>query len=480
MWTIFYYLSLALVWAYQLAEPQNWPFIFVFCFKFVRAIIHQFAYTFLSRPCPIPANPTYRASDATIIVPTVDPLNVDFAECIRTTLEAGPGEMIVVTVGKGLLASLTQAMEKYRVCFPSTKIRVCAIDEANKRKQISAVIASISTKITVLVDDHVFWPSRNFLTAIVAPFEDPSIGGVATIKKVRRTAPGHFNFAAFWNMLGAIYLERHNFEIQSTNAIDGGIFVISGRTCVYRTQIFQNESFQHNFTEEMFFLGKYGPLNADDDNFITREIVKAGWKIKVQNHPDARIVTTVGTYPKFLSQCLRWARTTWRSNPASMFTDDRSCWWRTPWTSWAVFVYTLFNFSLAIDSTLMFGLTRTTWYVDADSSTRMSMLVGLVLWISAFKAQKLAAYFGDHPRDIGMFPLYILWAYYHSFIKLYSMFTFFDVVWGGRDLSKVSSNSKDATLAATTVTSSDRVQGMRGTPISDCPCGMDSDDDDEF
>ncbi|KAL5601429.1 hypothetical protein BROUX41_002584 [Berkeleyomyces rouxiae] len=448
MWTLFSTLAMMLAWVYQLIEPENWPFVFVFCFKYVRAIIHQFAYTFLSRPSPIPANPSYFPSDATIIVPTVDPENADFAECVRTTLENRPGEMVIVTVGNEMLKTLRKTMQKYRLFFPTTKIRVCAISEANKRKQISSVIASISTKITILVDDHVFWPSQNFLTAIVAPFEDPKIGGVATVKKVRRTAPGHFNFAAFWNMLGAIYLERHNFEIQSTNAIDGGIFVISGRTCVYRTQILQNETFQHNFTQEMFFFGRYGPLNADDDNFITREIVKAGWNIKVQNHPDAQIVTTVGTYPKFLSQCLRWARTTWRSNPASMFTDDRSCWWRTPWTTWAVFIYTLFNFSLVIDSTLVYGLTCTTWYATADPSTRMKMIVALAFWIVTFKAQKLVPYFRDHPRDFVMFPFYILWAYYHSLIKAYSMFTFFDVVWGGRDLSKINMNSvKEKELA---------------------------------
>ncbi|KKA31075.1 hypothetical protein TD95_004595 [Thielaviopsis punctulata] len=422
-------------WTYSLTAPCNWPFVFVFVFKYARALVQQVGYL-ASKPSPLPLNPHYLPSDVTVIVPTIDPSNEDFRECMDTTLASGPGEMILVTVGQECLATLSNTMKEYRQKYPQTKIRVCATSIANKRKQVCSVLSSIDTRLTLLLDDHVFWPSTNFLPAVIAPFEDPEIGGVATIKKVRRSAPGHFNWKAFWNMLGAIYLERHNFEIQATNAIDGGIFVISGRTAVYRTEIVQSESFMRKFTNERFFFGMYGPLNADDDNFITRELVKVGWKIKVQNHPDAFIETTVGTYPKFLSQCVRWSRTTWRSNPASMFTDDGTCWWRYPWTTWAVFVYTLFNFSAIIDITLITRLSYTTWYAAADASMRKYMYLGLFLWIVSFKMQKLFVYYREHPRDIFMFPFYLVWSWYHSLIKGYSMFTFFDVVWGGRDLSK--------------------------------------------
>lgn len=57
-----------------------------------------------------------------------------------------------------------------------------SIDEANKRLQIAHAIRRVATKITVLLDDHVFWVSTNFLPTVLAAFEDCTVGGVSTNK----------------------------------------------------------------------------------------------------------------------------------------------------------------------------------------------------------------------------------------------------------------------------------------------------------
>lgn len=78
----------------------------------------------------------------------------------------------------------------------------------------------MKTSITVLCDDHVFWP-HGFLPHILAPFENRNIGSVGTCKRVRRVRQG-FNSADFWNFIGALYLERQNFDVTATNQLDGG------------------------------------------------------------------------------------------------------------------------------------------------------------------------------------------------------------------------------------------------------------------
>jgi Glycosyltransferase like family 2 len=113
------------------------------------------------------------------------------------------------------------------VCQPlhdkhNVQIVVSVACAANKQKQIVRDLKSVSTEIVVFADDHVFWPAC-FLETALAPFEEIR---VATVKRVRRQPQDTF-LPDILNMLGCLYLERHNFEILSTNNLDGGIFVVS-------------------------------------------------------------------------------------------------------------------------------------------------------------------------------------------------------------------------------------------------------------
>jgi hypothetical protein len=94
--------------------------------------------------------------------------------------------------------------------------------------------------------------------------------------------------------MGAVYLERHNFETQATNALDGGTFVISSRASMIRTEIVQDATFLPEFLNERFFFGLFGPLNPDDDNFIIRWALRMGYRIKIQHTEAATFETTLG------------------------------------------------------------------------------------------------------------------------------------------------------------------------------------------
>ena len=124
----------------------------------------------------------------------------------------------------------------------------------------------------------------------------------------------------FWDFLGACYLERWNFEIAATSHIDRGVACLSGRRCAIRTSIVQSPNFIDEFSNEKW-LGRIDLLAADDDNFITRFIVNHGWKAAIQGAPEAALTTAIESDSAFVGQCIRWFRTTWRSNFTSLFID---------------------------------------------------------------------------------------------------------------------------------------------------------------
>ncbi|KAF2432771.1 hypothetical protein EJ08DRAFT_584889 [Tothia fuscella] len=399
-------------------------FIFLFLFKYLRLIVHSFSVG-LYKPAPVSAHPTFDRSDCTVILPTVEPTNVYFKRCLRSVLANNPRALLIVTVGKENFRHAEEVVAPFRKSHPKVTIQVTKAPKANKRTQIVAALPEVHTEITVLVDDHVSWPSTNFLPAILAPFEDDGVGIVGVNNSGRRLHNG-FSFAGFWNMVGNLYLERHNWDSKATLAIDGGLYVVAGRTSASRSSILKDPKFSAEFVNERFFFGLFGPLNADDDNFVTRWAMKHGWKIWYQESEDARIETTIGDYPKFLSQCLRWARTTWRSNAAALFTD-RTVYRKHPWCTYAVYLVSFFNFALAYDAGLIYLLGKTSFHSQASVNA-------LLLWVCLAKLVKVRSYFYKYPSDLVYAPAYIAFIYYHCFIKLWAGLTFWETSWGSRPL----------------------------------------------
>ena len=67
----------------------------------------------------------------------------------------------------------------------------------------------------------------------------------------------------------------------ATNNIDGGIYGLTGRFGAYRSSIFQDPAFTEAYLNEYYSFGLVGPLNVDDDNFVTRWMINLGWEIKI-------------------------------------------------------------------------------------------------------------------------------------------------------------------------------------------------------
>ncbi|KAL2125617.1 hypothetical protein VTJ04DRAFT_1982 [Mycothermus thermophilus] len=411
-------------------------FLALFAWRYIRFFINFIAF-WCYKPSPKPRKPRFQPQrDVTCIIPTVDPEGAGFRETLTAVAANRPAKLIVVTVGDVLYKKAEPIIQEFKEANKDIEYVLLQVSQANKRVQVAHAVPQVNTPITVLLDDHVYFGPQ-FLESMLYPFEDHWVGLVGTNKRVRRKQGTDLR-GSIWNMLGAIYLYRHNFEIRATNTIDGGVFVVSGRSCAIRSEILQRKDFLKGYTNERFFFGLFGPLNADDDNYITRYVVRDGWDIKIQYTEATVMETDIGVEEplekKFLGQCLRWVRTTWRSNSCSLFTD-RTVWSRQPYCVYAVYLTSFTNFALFTDAALLYFFVRSSWLSLAG-------LLKLLLWIFFTKTVKVFDYYRCNPRDIYLFPVQVAFAYFHSLIKLYALLTFYSTDWSGRQLDKLTVNVK--------------------------------------
>ncbi|KAK3299744.1 nucleotide-diphospho-sugar transferase [Chaetomium fimeti] len=420
------------------ADYYLYWFLALFCWRYLRFVVNLTAF-WCYPPAPKPSKPTYTPSkDVTAVIPTVSTDLETFHKTLASCADNGPAKVIVVTAGNELFAKVSSCVDTVSSKYPSIQFVVETAQVPSKRGQVALAVPHIETDITVLLDDHAFWGPR-YLETLLYAFEDPLVGLAGTNKRVQRKE-GLGLWGRIWNMLGATYLCRHNFEIRATNAVDGGVFVVSGRCSAIRTDILHHPEFLPHYTNERFFFSMFGPLNPDDDNFITRFAVRHGWKIKIQYAEDCVLHTTIGVdavpHTKFLGQCKRWARTTWRSNLCSLITE-RSVWACQPYCVYAVYLTSLTNFAAVTDGLLVYLFTKCSAYTTTT-------FAGLVCWILFTKMVKVFDYFRRHPQDIFLFPVYVSFAYFHSFIKLWALLTFWDCAWCGRNLAQIKVADNDA------------------------------------
>ncbi|KAL8639605.1 MAG: hypothetical protein Q9228_003374 [Teloschistes exilis] len=280
----------------------NHVFTFLFLYRYLRLVVNLVAFC-LHRPIPQPVNPQLTSEDVTVVIPSLQGGGTELLETIRSILLTRPFRIILVTIEAE--EARAQLLAKELDCG---KLQICSVAQPNKRRQMVRAIPEIETQITVFADDDVTWPST-LLPWMLAPLEDERYGGVGTNQRLRRAESPNWQ-QRVWGYLGALYLERRNFDCASCMFMDGGLPCLSGRTVAYRTSILLDKEFTKQFTHEEW-LGQYH-LNADDDNFITRWLISHGQKISYQHHKQAEVLTTLEDNPKFLKQCLRWSRSNWR------------------------------------------------------------------------------------------------------------------------------------------------------------------------
>lgn len=283
-------------------------FLFLFIFRYLRFVVHFITGCFLYKPAPQKQKPRYTSRDVAVIIPTVAPYTKEFLKCCETVLANRPIKIVICGVGEKMKSYVCDVIElhKFRERYPDTEMVVVNTKKPNKRKQVARASLEIdpaSVPISINVDDHVYW-KPTFLTSLVAAFEDPAVGFVGTNKRVIRTKGGGF-WKSYTNFLACIYLCRHNFQIRSEPYLDGGVFVVSGRTYALRTSILRSGGFRAGYTDEHYLFGLRGPINVDEDNYITRWMLRNNWKVRIQYTPDTEILTPLGDPATFYGQVRR-------------------------------------------------------------------------------------------------------------------------------------------------------------------------------
>lgn len=283
-------------------------FIFLFLFRYLRFVVHCITGCFLYKPAPQKEKPRYTNRNVAVIIPTVAPYTKEFLKCCETVLANHPLTIVICGVGEKMKSYVSDVIDahNFRERFPETEITVVYTKKPNKRRQVaraSLEIDTVKAPISINVDDHVYW-KPTFLTYLVSAFEDPAVGLVGTNKRVIRTTGGGF-WKSYTNFLACIYLTRHNFQIRSEPYLDGGVFVVSGRTYAMRTSILRSEAFRAQYLNEHYLFGLRGPMNVDEDNCITRWMLRNDWKIKIQYTPHTEILTPLGNPATFYGQVRR-------------------------------------------------------------------------------------------------------------------------------------------------------------------------------
>ncbi|KAF3052733.1 hypothetical protein E8E11_010326 [Didymella keratinophila] len=378
-----------------------------------------FLIVFGLRPTHIPRNPKYDASDVTVMIPTLG-LNSALLHQVAESILVHPvAKLIIVASGP----DFEQEFEAFTEAISDPRVQVLNSEHAGRRRKTALAMPYIKTSLVVLQDNKTAWPaSPNFLPLMMAPFEDPTMGAVMPLIEARHRHHRSWR-EAFFNFLGITYLTRRNHEYRACNAIDGGLSIVPGRFGIFRTSIYADPVFQHEYLNE--YVGGKGPLDADDDKFHTRWLIEHKWKMKIQSTPETTMITENGQSNRFWSQILRWTRTTWRSNPREL--KHGRVWRQHPFTAMSLMLW-MIRVSF-IHEAAMFGL----WYMYCRSAGLADYFVTSAvvwyLWVVVLKFNKIAHHFRQYPKDLMFFPAYLAFGYPCSFVKIYAFFTRKNTEW---------------------------------------------------
>ncbi|KAM5355233.1 hypothetical protein ACJ41O_001879 [Fusarium nematophilum] len=366
---------------------------------------------------PLPEEGPHASSrDCSVILPVTHPDDRDLEQCVRAILRNDPRRLHIVTVGSRSRDSLDQRLAHLRYEFPGTRIYIGAVNHPNKRRQIAhGIDAAAGSRVIVLVDDRVHWPT-SFLESALAPFEDGLVAGVTVRRTVRRPSEDS-RWGSFWRTLADFYYALLDHENLCVNAIDNSA-ILCGSTTLFRGHVL-DRSFLDSLENERCFFGRYGPLKGDEYHFFTRYLLENDWRLKVQSTAEACVEVDVASFGDFFDECQRLIRSRLRTS-VSMLCAIKDEGWRSLWAIYATWLTELFSFRLFYDAALFV----TFIFLKPFSEDRVSILLVLafILATKYFSGIPVALRVANQGASFGTwglcFPLLIPIGYVHTLLKV--------------------------------------------------------------
>ncbi|EEY24039.1 conserved hypothetical protein [Verticillium alfalfae VaMs.102] len=406
-------------------------------FRYTRLVVHIVAYFRHASVLP-PISPSLRPIDITVVIATRGDEIANLVSGLESHVNAGCRH-ISICVPSTRLGRVQAEADLFISKQKDLKVYVSHVAQAGKREQLKWAIDSIpdsrrkAHKVIVFADDDITFPHSTY-GWVLAPFENPQVGGVGTCQRASRIKAGTI-IQRIINWIFADYIERRGVENMATVAIEKSISCLSGRLAAFRAVIVQDRQFLDGLVSETWNGLK---LRADDDNFWTRWLLEGGWEIAVQNDERCRVETTFGTTASELRRFVRWQRSNPRSNAKSLrrisnwkyhlarawdllTTRNR----KFPWAIYALYLSGFVNYGLPMD----IALWSLCWKATADSPSQDTLRLGFVSWWLFIKTVKRIRLFRRDVRDVLFLPVCILWGYCHDFIKLYALMTRYEYGW---------------------------------------------------
>jgi len=348
-----------------------------------------------------PERVTGYTATTSLVIPVYNEVPDVFRTALRSWLANHPTEIIaVIDHSDEKCLQIFREFQETGVSYSfwNTELKLIVTKTPGKRPALVDGTRAATGDIVFMVDSDTIWAEDVLINAI-APFKDPTVGGVTTRQNVWR--PNSVAQKVF-----DVYLDiRYSDEVRYLTAFGDVVTCLSGRTAVYRREAvvpvlddLMNET----------FMGRR--VISGDDKCLTLLLQSAGWKVRYQD--TARVYTPGATeFKSFQKQRLRWARNSWRSDFKALL----SHWaWRKPF-----FFFHLIDRLLQPLTTLIAPI-----YCLLSIYHQQWATVGiLIAWWLISRSIKMWSHVQRDFSNIKILPMYILISYWFAIVRIYAFFT---------------------------------------------------------
>jgi hyaluronan synthase len=277
-------------------------------------------------------------------------------------------------------------------------VRLLVTRKPGKRAALADGIEAATSEIVVLVDSDTLW-RPGLREAILAPFQDPEIGGVGTRQNVYRPR-------SVWQRIADVYLDlRYIEELPGQTVIGRAVSCLSGRTAAYRRAILL-PLLAHFLNDR--FLGQ--PCMAGDDKHLTRLVLRAGYGTYYQS--TARVDSTFPAgRSTALRQRLRWARNSFRYDLGAFW--DGSI-WTTPYLA------LMTANRLVTPYALLVGLG---YFIGALLHAQWAIAAVIGLWWLGSRTVKMLPHLRRRPGDLAIVPAFVVATFVIAFLNIWALVT---------------------------------------------------------